>query len=55
MDMYYPVTEKDRQYLLSVSDLISRDRTSPDGMPLAKAAALAETFHEVHIPHRIFP
>jgi len=47
---YYDVTSTERQYLSSISDLISRDRTSPIGLSPAETAALAGRFRKVPIP-----
>ena len=52
---YYDVTSTERQYLSSISDLISKDRTPPMGLSSADAVALAERFREVRLPRRIFP
>jgi len=47
--------EKGGRYLSSISDLISRGRTSPTGLSSAEAEALDGTFREVLLPHWVFP
>jgi hypothetical protein len=42
----------DRKYISSISDVISRDGTSPTSISPAEAAVLAETFGKVYFPFK---
>jgi hypothetical protein len=52
--LYGDVVE-DREYISSISGLISRDATSPTRLSSVEAIALTETSHQVLSPHYIFP
>jgi hypothetical protein len=45
----------DREYISSISGLISRDATSPTRLSSAEAAASTETSHQVLFPRYTFP
>ena len=47
------IYREEGEYVSSISNMISRGKTSPTGLSSEEATALAETFRKVPLPHQI--
>jgi len=55
MDGWGQPTERERQWIAIISDVISRHGTSPTGLSPAEVVAMVRTYRRVRLGRRFFP